>query len=148
MAGFDWSPNLRSVVFCASQTLWIIRDIDLDVTPKPLVTGIYGYPRWSPVQPTGSTQIAFLVGSWRDCTIQIINPDGTGQRSIVAGNHGKNPNSQVLWSPHGTHLIYEMDVDGIGGIYCFVYRVSVDASGNNALTSKTESPAWPAGWGE
>jgi len=147
--GYDWSPDLGSVAFCAAQTLWVIDTDDETFTPLPLLTDTWlGQPRWSPVQPTGRTQIAFLADTWRDCKVQVINPDGSGLRTLVAGNHGKNPNIPVLWSPHGTHLIYEMDVDGIGGIYCFVYRVAVDGSGNTALTSKSESPAWPGGWGE
>jgi hypothetical protein len=149
LSGFDWSPDLGSVAFCASQTLWVIDTSDPTFTPQALLTDNWlGQPRWSPVQPQGGTQIAFIADTWRDCKVQVINPDGSGLRTLVAGNNSKNPNYPVLWSPHGTHLTYEMDVDGLGGNYCFVYRVSVDGSGNTALTSKSESAAWPVGWSE
>lgn len=146
---YDWSPDLKSVAFCAFDvlTLWVIDTEDPMFTPQPLLTDYYlQCLRWSPVQPTGGSQIAFINGVGRNSELQVINPDGTGLRTLVVGNVSRKLYHPVLWSPHGTHLTYEMGMDGVSGIYWFVYRVAADGSGHTALTDKSESPADLFGW--
>jgi Tol biopolymer transport system component len=152
VAGFDWSPDLSAVVFGFNQALWIL-------TPggTPALLAEEGrYPRWSPVQPDGRTQIAFFsaqLGGPADQRIESIDPAGAGRRTVVSGGTGRNatsinPNGMLHWSPHGTYLLYQAYSADAKGVYGYVYRVAADGTGSKALTDKTPSPACPRGWVE
>lgn len=102
-----------------------------DGTGVHLVTGrLRGYPfaKWS---PDGSA-LAFLVGSYGVGRLQVVNLDGSHERTV-----GKALVIAFAWSPDGQRLVYEDAHEG--GVWV------IDANGSAAAQQLTTS-GHPTEW--
>jgi len=133
---FDWSPDGSKVVL----TRWgdsgpKIYVVDLASSSETyLSTGTS--PQWSP----DGSKIAFIAHP----DLKTINPDGSGETTLVAGRTGKRSSwvSDLAWSPDGNHLVYEWVAEGRIGLQCDIYRIGVDGSGNTHLSEGYQHLAW------
>jgi hypothetical protein len=155
IAGNDWSPDGAHVVYATTDGLYVVQVADGDTSRLLAVTEPYS-PRWSPVQPTGRTQILFGIGTgYTGQRIDRVNDDGTGWITVVpvgssssSGNIGNIGNS-ARWSPSGTHFIYHqwtMDKKVWYRIKTsHVWRAAADGSGKTDLTAQMAF-SYALGW--
>jgi hypothetical protein len=145
---YDWSPDGSAVVFAADS----LPDCGLRVQslggPLSVLTTDRGtYPRWSNVRSDGESLIAFYNGA---VGIEVIKPDGTGRRTLVAGTNTRGFSKELRWSPSGTYLACGFVTYSSRGIVTSdtVYRIPYSGGTGIALTKDLtwcEPRGWPQG---
>jgi hypothetical protein len=138
---YDWSPDGEHLVRQSGETIFI------DDSTTPLCSG-WGV-KWSPVRPDGGTLVAFGVGIWGN-EIHTIRPDGTGEATIVSVSNQQSVDS-VIWSPHGTYLVYDASKYakiGISKPTHDTYRAAATGGSSTNLTGDISGGAGPIGWRE
>jgi Tol biopolymer transport system component len=116
-----WSPDGSTVAYTGDNGLWLVYVATGAATRLTRKAGDQT-PDWSP----DGSRIAFASGR----SLAVINPDGTGARSLVQpqrGSYDTSPN----WSPDGSALVFvssrEPDGDAReGGLW--LWTVSADGS--------------------
>jgi len=154
LLSYDWSPLGDAIVYAhyhigdGFYTLHIA-DVPGETFALNANGTTFSYVRWS----ADGTKIAFFTeiydGDW-DFHIDTINPDGTGQTTILTGDLWKGKGAPVSphWSPSGTHLVYERNLvkmrPELGG-HNQVCRAAADGSHPTSLTN-TLDYCYPQGW--
>jgi hypothetical protein len=140
---YDWSPAGTSIVYALrygdvgrlyradeSAGSWALTDLQT-----------YGEaPRWS---PTGD-----LIAVQRGGGIGTLTPSGSNPTTIVPVERDIRM-AHPIWSPSGTHLIYQRSrfVDNPRKNFSDIYRVEVDGDNPTNLTEDIDGWATPKGWG-
>ena len=139
-----WSPDGLLVAFiahqCGGEDRYDLCVINSDggemriVATGPLVS--FHAPSWSP----DGSRLAFERVSTDDASIQVIDLDGSDERTLVERG------SQPAWSPDGPRIAFVSDHDGTSKIYL----VNSDGGGLLALTDGPDdrSPAWSPDGGQ
>jgi len=158
-ADYDWSPDGNAIAFVVLGTE--MQD-GIYVTGATVGSSLFrvtadgAHPRWSPVRADGTSRIAFISGMGSAMTVNSVNPDGTDLKTVIPPlSNPASPNgarnffgANVRWSPHGSHLIYDVVQfparSGPGQRY--IYQATADGGSPTCLT-KTLNSAFPLGWG-
>ena len=84
----------------------------------------------APVWSSGGRQIAFLRRGVSNFDLDVVNADGSGQRTLIHGATREPPS----WSPDGLKIAFESPNS--------VYTVNADGSGRQRLARDGRDPAW------
>ena len=139
----DWSPDGNAIVYDTVQPNGTIAH---QITIADVVAGT------STVHPTAN-QAAGPVWSpdgskiaYGGKPIATINPDGSGEKTILRGFLGPN------WSPTGDHMIFSKPASVLDGERQDVYRSNAKGGSRANLTSELDTrwgsgtPASPVAW--
>ncbi|MBN2508555.1 MAG: hypothetical protein JXQ71_17895 [Verrucomicrobia bacterium] len=144
--GCDWSPEGNRLVYALNDGRLFVGWADGSFPDQALFSAVAAqYPRWSPVQSSGRSQILF---SGPSSTIQRINEDGSDWITVIPAprkpNLGPDP---ARWSPSGTYIVYEvLTLDKKGQpVGTAVYRIAASGGKPVNLTSGI-ALATPLGW--
>jgi Tol biopolymer transport system component len=104
----DWSPDARLLLFTRDARIYTVDVITGEI--RYLVDGLR--PTWSP----DGSEIAFVsgrgvgIGPSRPLDLEVIRPDGTGRRTLVADATSIDT---IAWSPDSSRLAFVGTVIGI-----------------------------------
>ncbi|MCL4393981.1 MAG: hypothetical protein M1482_04105 [Chloroflexi bacterium] len=127
----SWSHDGKWIAFSSQPTGKEGVNVNVDaVSPdgshrRTIVVG-GSMPSWSP----DDTQIAFASCRGADCGIFRASSLGGDGGTLIVGELGNDP----TWSPVGTKLLYQEDVDGIKQIFA----VNADGTGKKQLTTGSD----------
>ncbi len=152
--GPGWSPDGNSIAYHARNTAlnetFSLYIMDADGSNSRMITSPLSnqyFPAWSP----DGNSLVYLGRRTIDgnaaFSIEIMNIDGTGRRTIVEPAAREN-NTLPRWSPDGTRIVFQRMIDGSGNPYQ-IYTVHIDGSNIKNLTEaggnygiRAEIPAW------
>lgn len=150
--GYDWSPDGNWIVYDLAQEDGGIVVAEAAGQSQPTLVAQDGwYPRWSPVRADGTTRIAFFAGGGSAGRLDSVNPYATDRKTIITPISDKSwVMGQVRWSPHGSHIIYDVltykKYMSLSNAQWSTYRATADGAEPTCLTGTLVS-AHPLGWG-
>jgi TolB protein len=125
-----WSPDGRRIAFVRRNTRHGVYVVNADgsgvrkLTRKPM-GAFYAAPAWSP----DGRRIAFASERDGNSEINLMNADGSGQRSLTSDlAYDGDP----AWSPDGRKITFVSNRDGRYAVYV----MNADGSGQRSLTQR------------